>query len=179
MEQQYSIQTPSDQSVQSHIIQFLKSFYSISDTFGETEQYVDMFTPDATFVVASKKASGHAGSFSPTRGAFQSTDLVEITTLREGMWDAVSSRKHTLDKLFPFGSSDQLMLNGTVALELKNGGKAEIEWAGRMELEKGNDGKHRLKFYQVYLVRIQEQTDREMLTCARILVLLLPIRNSK
>ncbi|RGP80777.1 fungal specific transcription factor [Fusarium longipes] len=135
MEQQYSIQTPSDDSVQPHIIEFIKSFYSISDTFGETGKYVDMFTPDATFIVASKKASGHG----------------EITTLREGMWDAVSSRKHTLDKVYSFGSgTNQVMLNGTVALELKNGGSAEIEWAGRMELE-ANDGKHRLKFYQVYL----------------------------
>ncbi|KAL4728767.1 hypothetical protein ACLX1H_003166 [Fusarium chlamydosporum] len=151
MEQKYSIQTPSDQSVQPHIIQFLKSFYSISDTFGKTEQYVDMFTPDAKFVVASKKASGHAGSFSSATVPLKILTAIEITTLREGMWDAVSSRKHTLDKVFPFGSSDKLMLNGIVALELKNGGRAEIEWAGRMELEKGNDGKYRLKFYQVYL----------------------------
>ncbi|KAJ4135236.1 hypothetical protein NW768_004857 [Fusarium equiseti] len=131
----YSIRTPSDASVQPHILQFIKDFYSVSDTFGETEKYVDQFTPDATFVVASKKASGHP----------------EITTLREGMWDAVSARKHTLDKVFTFGNADEVMLNGTVALELKNGGKAEIEWAGRMELEKGSDGKYRLKFYQVYL----------------------------
>jgi hypothetical protein len=61
MEQQYSVQAPSDDSVQPHIIQFLQSFYSISDTFGETGKYVDMFTPDATFIVASKKASGHPG----------------------------------------------------------------------------------------------------------------------
>ncbi|CAF3622049.1 hypothetical protein SNK05_010453 [Fusarium graminearum] len=136
MEQQYSIQSPSDESVQPHIIQFIQSFFSVSDTPGDTAKYVDMFTPEATFVVASKKASGHA----------------EITTLREGMWDAVSSRKHTLDKVFSFGSgSDKVMLNGTVALELKNGASAEIEWAGRMELEKANDGKYRLKFYQVYL----------------------------
>lgn len=67
------------------------------------------------------------------------------------MWDAVSARKHTLDKVFTFGNADEVMLNGTVALELKNGSKAEIEWAGRMELEKGGDGKYRLKFYQVYL----------------------------
>lgn len=75
------------------------------------------------------------------------------------MWDAVSSRKHTLDKVFSFGSgSDKVMLNGTVALELKNGASAEIEWAGRMELEKANDGKYRLKFYQVYLVSLGMET---------------------
>jgi hypothetical protein len=98
------------------------------------------------------------------RYARQLLTLVEITTLREGMWDAVSSRKHTLDKVFPFGSgSDQVMLNGTVALELKNGASAEIEWAGKMELEKGTDGKYRLKFYQVYLVSLTSFLEEKML----------------
>lgn len=61
MEQSYSVQSPSDQSVQPHVIQFLQSFYAISDTPDVTERYVDMFTEDATFVVASKKASGRSG----------------------------------------------------------------------------------------------------------------------
>ncbi|KAH7262809.1 hypothetical protein BKA59DRAFT_540344 [Fusarium tricinctum] len=136
MELSYSVQSPSDQSVQPHVIQFLQSFYAISDTPDETEKYVDMFTEDATFVLASKKASGRS----------------EITTLRQGMWDAVASRKHTLQKVYPFGSgSDEVMLYGSVALELKNGGSADIEWAGRAELDKSADGKYRLKFYQVYL----------------------------
>ncbi|KAF5675176.1 fungal specific transcription factor factor [Fusarium heterosporum] len=136
MEQSYSVQSPSDQSVQPHIIQFLQSFFSISDTPGETEKYVDMFTEDASFKLASKKASGHA----------------EITTLRQSMWDAVASRKHTLHKVYPFGSgSNEVMLYGSVALQLKNGGSAEIDWAGRAELVESQDGKYRLKDYQVYL----------------------------
>ncbi|KAF5556085.1 fungal specific transcription factor factor [Fusarium napiforme] len=137
MEQSYSVQSPSDQSVPPHVIQFLQAFYAVSDTPGETDKYVDMFAEDATFVLASKKASGHA----------------EITTLRQGMWEAVASRKHTLNKVYPFGAgSDEVMLHGSVALQLKNGGSAEIEWAGRAELEKtAADGKYRLKFYQVYL----------------------------
>ncbi|KAF5575629.1 uncharacterized protein FTJAE_129 [Fusarium tjaetaba] len=130
MEQSYSVQSPSDQSVPPHVIQFLQAFYAVSDTPGETDKYVDMFAKDATFVLASKKASGHAG-----------------------MWEAVASRKHTLNKVYPFGAgSDEVMLHGSVALQLKNGGSAEIEWAGRAELEKtAADGKYRLKFYQVYL----------------------------
>ncbi|KAF4966696.1 hypothetical protein FSARC_5640 [Fusarium sarcochroum] len=137
MAESYSVQSPSDQSVRPDIIGFLQSFYSISDTPGETEKYVSMFTEDATFVMASKRASGHA----------------EITPLREGMWDAVASREHTLHKVFPFGAgSEEVMLYGIVALQLKNGGSAEIEWAGRAELQKAaSDGKYRFKFYQVYL----------------------------
>lgn len=94
------------------------------------------------------------------------------------MWDAVASRKHTLQKVYPFGSdSDEIMLHGSVALELKNGGSADIEWAGRAELEKSADGKYRLKFYQVYLVSLNIHWKRFILTCNRILVLRQLIRN--
>lgn len=61
MDGSYSVQCPPDQSVHPDIVAFLQSFYSVSDTPGETEKYVDMFTEDATFVLASKKAAGHAG----------------------------------------------------------------------------------------------------------------------
>ncbi|KAJ3524177.1 hypothetical protein NM208_g12154 [Fusarium decemcellulare] len=137
MDTSYSMQCPSDQSVNPEIVAFLQSFYRISDTPGETAKYVDMFTEDATFVLASKKSEGHAA----------------ITTMREGMWDAVASRKHQIFKVFPFGTrSDEVMLYGTVALQLKNGGSAEIDWAGRAELVKAAvDGNYRFKFYQVYL----------------------------
>ena len=73
----YSIQTASDASVQPHILEFIKDFYRISDTFGETEKYVDQFTPNATFVVASKKASGHPGTTPPFLNS-----LVTLTNAR-------------------------------------------------------------------------------------------------
>jgi hypothetical protein len=94
------------------------------------------------------------------------------------MWDAVASRKHTLQKVYPFGSgSDEVMLYGSVALELKNGGSADIEWAGRAELDKSADGKYRLKFYQVYLVSLDIDWKGFILTCGRILVLRQLTRN--
>jgi hypothetical protein len=47
------------------------------------------------------------------------------------------------------------MLYGNVALGLKSGAESELEWAGRAEVVKSpNDGKWRMKFYQVYLVRL-------------------------
>ena len=46
------------------------------------------------------------------------------------------------------------MLYGNVALGLKSGAESELEWAGRAEVVKSSsDGKWRMKFYQVYLVR--------------------------
>jgi hypothetical protein len=45
------------------------------------------------------------------------------------------------------------MLYGSVALGLKNGVEAEVEWAARAQVVKSSsDGKWRMSFYQVYLV---------------------------
>lgn len=70
------------------------------------------------------------------------------------MWTAVESRKHTVPKIFPFGNNaDEFMLYGTVDLGLKNGSSASLEWAGRAKIAKSTeDGKWRMRFYQVYLV---------------------------
>jgi hypothetical protein len=71
------------------------------------------------------------------------------------MWAKVASRRHTVNKVFPFGTnSEELMLYGSVAFTFKAGGGAEVDWAGRAQLEKSADGKYRLKFYQVYLVSV-------------------------
>ncbi|KAM0813391.1 putative SnoaL-like domain-containing protein [Seiridium cardinale] len=132
----YKAQYPAGVVVDPEIVRFIEQFYQISDTPGAHEDYVDQFTSDATFKLASKTGKGHD----------------EITTLRHGMWTAVSQRKHTIHKVFPYGGSQELMLYGDVEYELRAGGKATVEWGGRAELEKSTkDGKYRMKFYQVYL----------------------------
>lgn len=70
------------------------------------------------------------------------------------MWDAVESRKHTLHKIFPFGTdSTEVMLYGNVSLALKNGSNADMEWAGRAKLHKDEaSGQYKMSYYQVYLV---------------------------
>lgn len=72
------------------------------------------------------------------------------------MWAAVAARKHSIPKIFPFGSNtNEFMLYGNVALSLKNGAESELEWAGRAQLVKSEaDGKWRMKFYQIYLVSL-------------------------
>lgn len=71
------------------------------------------------------------------------------------MWAKVASRKHTINKIFPFGSgSEEVMLYGTVALVFKDGTSGDVDWAGRAVVTKDTpDGKYRMKFYQIYLVR--------------------------
>ncbi len=77
-----------------------------------------------------------------------------------GMWSAVSSRKHTIPKIFPFGNdSDEFMLYGNVSLVLKNDARSDLEWAGRAKLVKSDGGQWKFKFYQIYLVSLRLQSD--------------------
>ncbi|KAI1845949.1 hypothetical protein JX265_011155 [Neoarthrinium moseri] len=133
----YKAAYPAQVSVDPEVVRFFENFYAVSDTPGAHDVYVDQFTQDATFKLGSKTSQGRK----------------EITDLRLGMWTAVSQRKHTVEKVFPFGNnSHEVMLYGTVEYELKAGGKANVEWGGRAELVKSNeDGKFRMQFYQVYL----------------------------
>ena len=74
------------------------------------------------------------------------------------MWEKVASRAHNPIKVFPFGSnSDELMLYGTVSYVLKDGRKAEVDWAARAMMTK-TDGSVKMKFYQVYLVSLRHKS---------------------
>jgi hypothetical protein len=71
---------------------------------------------------------------------------------RRGMWTNVSKRLHKPTKIFPFGPhTSELMLYGTVAYELHDGRKTEIDWAAHAQLVK-EDGGWKFRLYQVYLV---------------------------
>lgn len=72
------------------------------------------------------------------------------------MWAHVKSRKHTVEKLFPFGpNSQEVMLYGSVEYDLKNGKHVDVDWAARAVLiQSEDDGKWRMSFYQVYMVSL-------------------------
>ncbi|GAB0137625.1 hypothetical protein EsDP_00005882 [Epichloe bromicola] len=136
MAHSYKAQYPAESNVPPEIVHFFQDFYRNSDIPGEHDQYVHQFTKDATFILASTKSVGSQ----------------EIKTTRIGMWSAVSSRRHTIHKIFPFSAQgNEFMLYGSVAMELRNGSNVDVDWAARAEIEKGDDGKWRMKFYQVYL----------------------------
>ncbi|KFA77402.1 hypothetical protein S40288_03066 [Stachybotrys chartarum IBT 40288] len=130
----YQSSYPTEIVVDPEVVRFFETFYKISDTPGALDEYVDLFTEDATLILASKKTA-------------------EIIPLRQSMWTTVEARAHSIPKIFPFGgSSHEYMLYGTVALGLKNGDNSEVEWAGRSILEKSaTEDKWRMKFYQIYL----------------------------
>lgn len=61
MAHSYSSLYPAGSSVELDIVEFFENFYRVSDTPGHHENYVDQFTQDATFILASKKAVGRQG----------------------------------------------------------------------------------------------------------------------
>ncbi|KAL1639101.1 hypothetical protein SLS58_008303 [Diplodia intermedia] len=121
--------------------QFFEDFYATSDTPGAHDKYADNFTDDATLIMASKTAKGRD----------------EIIALRHAMWEKVAARTHSPLKIFP--AADEAMLHGVVAYTLKDGGgrRASVDWAARANLVKGDDGKVRMRFYQVYLDTAAQQ----------------------
>jgi hypothetical protein len=61
IDRSYAKICPSDVSMNEDIIQFFETFYQVSDTAEAHEQYTNMFTDDATFILASKTSNGSAG----------------------------------------------------------------------------------------------------------------------
>ncbi|EFX03935.1 hypothetical protein CMQ_863 [Grosmannia clavigera kw1407] len=122
-------------------VQFFNDFYRISDTPEAHTEYCDMFSPDATFILASKTIVGSEADHTPEA----------ILRTRQLMWSNVASRKHFVHKIFPFGSiSNEFMLYGTVKYTTKAGDESEKEWAARAQLTETN-GQWKHQFYQVYL----------------------------
>ncbi|KAH0843350.1 hypothetical protein AYO21_09962 [Fonsecaea monophora] len=119
------------------IVPFFERFYHVSDTPSAHDDYVDSFLPDADFVMGSKGVKGRD----------------QVLELRKGLWTGpVVTRKHKLEKIFPFGEGSlECMLYGTVDYGLRNGKQLTIEWSARAVLAE-HDGKDlRFKLYQVYL----------------------------
>jgi len=134
MSHSYTSEYP-DVPINPAIRQFFEKFYEISDTPDAHEQYANCFSPNATLIMASKRGQGSD----------------EILALRKGLWASVSSRLHTVLKVFPFGpNADEVMLYGTVKYNLKNGNEAIIDWAAHAHLVQEGES-IKMDFYQVYL----------------------------
>lgn len=136
----YKGQTPSDLQVDPRIVPFFERFYAVSDDPNAHEEYARSFVPDADFAMGAKKTAGYDG----------------ILELRHGLWSGpVKSRKHKLDKIFPFGGkSNEFMLYGTVDYGLKNGKEVTVDWAARAVMTEHQDAL-KFKLYQVYVVSMR------------------------
>ncbi|EXJ59269.1 hypothetical protein A1O7_06701 [Cladophialophora yegresii CBS 114405] len=132
----YTGAVPPGVTLDPRIVPFFEKFYQVSDTPSAHDAYVASFLPDADFVMGTKSTRGSEG----------------ILELRRGLWSGpIQRRKHTLEKIFPFGSSREVMLYGSVEYGLKNGREVVVQWAGRAVLGEDEEGGLRFRFYQVYL----------------------------
>ncbi|ETN36207.1 uncharacterized protein HMPREF1541_08484 [Cyphellophora europaea CBS 101466] len=132
----YRGSTPNN--IDPRIVDFYANFYRISDDPSEQAhvEYADSLTKDGTLVMGTKKGTGYDN----------------ILELRKGLWSGpIKTRKHHLKQIFPFGDdSKNVMLHGFVDYGLKNGKEVQVEWAGRAVLVE-EEGKLKMKEYQVYL----------------------------
>lgn len=79
---------------------------------------------------------------------------IEILATRKGMWSAIVSRRHSPLKIYPFGANaNEVMLYGTLAMSLKDGRSADVDWAARAVLAEEKEG-WKLAFYQVFSVSL-------------------------
>ena len=63
--------------------------------------------------------------------------------------DSDVSRKHKIHRLYAFSDKD-IMLHGSVDYGLKNGKDVTVDWAAHSQFTE-EDGKLKMRFYQVYL----------------------------
>lgn len=60
----YNAEYPSGITVRPEVAAFFKEFYRVSDTPGLHDEYINQFTEDATFILASKVSKGSEGTTS-------------------------------------------------------------------------------------------------------------------
>lgn len=75
---------------------------------------------------------------------------IDILKLREGMWSAVASRKHTYTYYGSPDKPDTYLLEGEVTYGFKAGGEGTVKWVAKAEFE-GDGPERQLRFYQVFL----------------------------
>jgi len=134
----YTFSTPPNTDLDPGMVKFFEKFYEVSDTPSAHEAYADSFADDATFMIGVKQVKGKE----------------DIYTMRKGMWEVVTSRKHTVYKVFPYGeNASEVMLFGKVQYGFKDGREIGVDWAARAEMVKDEAGPSgwKFRFYQVYL----------------------------
>ncbi|KAK7954278.1 hypothetical protein PG988_014972 [Apiospora saccharicola] len=115
------------------------NFFKLSDDPNRNEEWVECFCPDATVVMGEAEAQG----------------TEKIRQLRDGMWETVASRKHTLYSfsggmdINPVEKGERLfMLTGQVDYGLKTGETKAARWSAHGKLKEDAD-RVRFLYYKV------------------------------
>ncbi|KAK5664047.1 hypothetical protein OQA88_261 [Cercophora sp. LCS_1] len=149
---------PGNIPIDPSIKEFIARFFTVSDTSGLTDDWVGFFRDDATLVMGNNTAEGQQ----------------EIRKLRVRMWNEVSARKHTLEKVFPANFDDafrmnaaEFMLFGSVTYRRKaelaapdseaaerEDLEAKVDWAAHGKLKRdASNAPWGFAYYRVYLQR--------------------------
>ncbi|KAI1907750.1 hypothetical protein LOZ12_001465 [Ophidiomyces ophidiicola] len=113
---------------------FFKAFFEASDDGNAHEKYPYFFAEDAKLIMGDKVAVGRA----------------DILTVRQGMWSAVSSRRHTYTYFTSPDTPNTVMLTGNVKYGMKDGSQKDTDWVAKATFEEGGSAR-KLGFYQVFL----------------------------
>lgn len=170
----YSPTFPTGVPVDNGLKEFIANFYGVSDTRGKNKEWVDFFRDDAILVMEKKVATGTTGDIHPSNmlgnaaAGLTGRRKPEILQIREGMWEKVEARKHTVSLVFPASFDDshmktgaaeqeevvELALFGSVAYKLKTGTEDGADWAGHAKLVRANSAKEwKFAYYRVYIQR--------------------------
>lgn len=131
-------------AVPREIEQFVNDFYIKSDD-PDHEQYVELFTPDAKFVVGTVVAEGQDG----------------IRKVRVGSWSNFTLRVHKHEKIYINEKEpDVCLVTGTIDYDRKDGVSCrDLSWAGRIVFDRSEG--LRIKDYYVWVVSRSDYEGRD------------------
>jgi hypothetical protein len=80
----------------------------------------------------------------------------EIRRSRDKAWNVITSRRHEIQQVYVADTSkaDDLMLRGTVAVEVVNGKKLKGGFAARVTVHGADGGSPRVSLYEVFAVSL-------------------------
>jgi hypothetical protein len=113
---------------------------------GSIEGHHSFIGTERLYALLSRSCRADADLFSPQ----------EIRRSRDKAWNVITSRRHEIQQVYVADTSkaDDLMLRGTVAVELVNGKKLKGGFAARVTVHGTDGGSPRVSLYEVFAVSL-------------------------
>ncbi|KAI4159716.1 MAG: hypothetical protein LQ342_006331 [Letrouitia transgressa] len=118
--------------------QFLRKYYYIANDISLDTEYAELFTEDAIFIMANRKAVGRSA----------------VVSFRKKLWDEIPKRDHSPTKIFSLGNDDddmELMVLGTAEWGYHAGHSKTGDWVAHVKLERDKDNKVLCSYYQIIM----------------------------
>ncbi|KAL9614181.1 MAG: hypothetical protein Q9167_001333 [Letrouitia subvulpina] len=119
--------------------QFLRKYYYIANDISLDNEYRDLFTEDAVFIMANRKAVGRSA----------------LVSLRKKLWEEIPKRDHSPTKIFSLGNDEddmELMVLGSAEWGYHAGHSKTGDWAAHVKLERDKDNNVLCSYYQIIMV---------------------------